>query len=158
MSIAPIVRTVQVKAPPPRAFELFAKRMEDWWPKGRTIGKNPHVAIVVEPGAGGRWFERDADGQETHWGKVLVWEPPTRLLLAWQINSQWTHDPDLVTEVELTFAAAEGGGTLVTLEHRNLERFGADAARHAELLGGGWPGFLAQFAQYADEKLADAQT
>jgi uncharacterized protein YndB with AHSA1/START domain len=158
MSIAPIVRTVQVKASPPRAFALFATRMEDWWPKGRTIGKNPHVAIVVEPGAGGRWFERDADGQETHWGKVLAWEPPTRLLLAWQINSQWTHDPDLVTEVELTFAPAEGGGTLVTLEHRNLERFGADAARHAELLGGGWPGFLAQFAQYADEKFADAQT
>ena len=150
MSIAPIIRTVQVKAAPGRAFELFATHMERWWPKGRTIGKNPHAAIVIEPRPGGEWFERDADGNKTHWGKVLAWEPPARLLLGWQINTQWGFDPNLVTEVELTFVAAEGGGTLVTLEHRNLERFGTDAARHAEKLGGGWPTHLAQFADYAD--------
>jgi uncharacterized protein YndB with AHSA1/START domain len=152
MSIAPILRTVQVKAAPARAFELFAGHMEQWWPIGRTIGQNPHVAIVVEPRAGGLWFERDDDGHETRWGKVLAWEPPTRLLLAWQINTQWTYDADFQTEVELTFAPADGGGTLVTLEHRDLERFGADAASHAELLRGGWPGLLAGFAQHADSQ------
>ena len=150
MTIAPIVRTVRVKAAPDRAFTLFATRMEDWWPKGRTIGKTPHVAIVVEPKAGGQWFERDAQGEETHWGRVLAWEPPARLLLAWQIGATWTYDPALVTEVELTFAPTDDGGTLVTLEHRNLEKFGADADRHAGLLGGGWPGYLAEFAKYAD--------
>jgi uncharacterized protein YndB with AHSA1/START domain len=153
MSIAPIVRTVQVKAAPARAFDLFATQMEHWWPKGRTIGKSPHVAIIVEPRAGGRWFERDADGNETRWGKVLAWEPPSRLLLGWQIDCQWGYDPDILTEVELTFAPAEGGGTLVTLEHRNLERFGADAARHAEKLRGGWPAHLADFVRYADSNL-----
>jgi uncharacterized protein YndB with AHSA1/START domain len=152
MSIAPITRAVQVKADPARAFELFATRMADWWPKGGTIGKTPHVAIVVEPRTGGQWFERDADGKETHWGKVLAWEPPSRLLLAWQINSQWTFDPDFITEVELTFAPA-GGGTLVTLEHRDLERFGADAARHAEMLNGGWPTYLGHFVDFADRHL-----
>ena len=150
MSIAPIVRTVRVKPDPARAFDLFARHMEAWWPKGRTIGHNPHAAIVIEPRAGGRWFERDADGRETDWGKVLAFEPPARLLLAWQIDAQWRHDPDLVTEVELTFAPAEGGGTLVTLEHRNLERFGTDAARHAEILRGGWPTHVDDFARYAD--------
>jgi uncharacterized protein YndB with AHSA1/START domain len=150
MSIAPIVRTVEVKAPPARAFELFATRMGDWWPRGRTVGKNPHAAIVVEPHAGGRWFERDADGEECHWGKVLAWEPPSRLLLGWQLTTAWAYDADFVTEVELTFAPAEGGGTLVTLEHRDLERFGADAERHAASLGGGWPTLLADFARFAD--------
>jgi uncharacterized protein YndB with AHSA1/START domain len=150
MSIAPIVRTVQVKAAPGRAFDLFATHMEQWWPKGRTVGKNPHVAIVLEPRVGGQWFERDAAGNETHWGKVLAWDPPSRLLLGWQLNSQWTYDPEMLTEVELTFVPAEGGGTLVTLEHRNLERFGADAAKHAETLSGGWPTRLADFAHYAD--------
>jgi len=150
MSIAPIVRTVEVKATPARAFELFAARMAAWWPRGKTIGKKPHVTVVMEPHAGGRWFERDAEGTETHWGKVLAWEPPGRLLLAWQINSQWAFDPDFLTEVELTFAPAAGGGTLVTLEHRDLERFGADAAAHAATLDGGWPTLLGGFAQYAD--------
>jgi uncharacterized protein YndB with AHSA1/START domain len=149
MSIIPIVCKVQVEAAPAQAFQLFATHMKHWWPKGRTIGKAPHVAIIVEPRAGGQWFERDAEGNETHWGKVLAWEPPSRLLLAWQINSQWAYDPNFLTEVELTFVPAEGGGTLVTLEHRNLERFGPDAARHAEKLRGGWPTHLADFAQYA---------
>jgi uncharacterized protein YndB with AHSA1/START domain len=150
MSIAPIVHTVQVKAAPARAFDLFTAHMGAWWPKGRTVAKNPHAAIVVEPRPGGQWLERDADGNETRWGKVLAWEPPSRLVLAWQLNCDWGYDADLLTEVELTFAPAEGGGTLVTLEHRNLERFGADAARHAEKIRGGWPTRLAEFAQYAE--------
>jgi uncharacterized protein YndB with AHSA1/START domain len=150
MTIAPIVRKVTVKASPARAFELFCAHMERWWPAGRTVGKQPHVAIVMEPRPGGRWFERDADGVETHWGKVLAWEPPSRLLLAWQLNSQWQYDPQFLTEVELAFAPADGGGTLVTLEHRDLERFGADAEKFAEQLGNGWPRFLADFSGYAD--------
>lgn len=149
MSIMPIVQTVQVKATPARAFELFATRMGDWWPKGKTIGKAPHVAIVVEPKAEGRWFERDADGNETQWGKVLAWEPPARLLLGWQLNTEWRYDPDFLTEVELSFAPAEGGGTLVTLEHRNLERFGTDAEARRKSLDGGWPTMLGAFADYA---------
>lgn len=152
MTIAPIRHSVQVKAPPARAFELFALNMGRWWPQGQTIAKNPHAAIVVEPRAGGAWFERDAEGRETRWGKVLAWEPPARLLLGWQLTCEWGYDPDLLTEVELTFAPADGGGTLVTLEHRNLERFGADAARHVEKIRGGWPKKLAEFAEYADAR------
>jgi hypothetical protein len=54
MSIAPIVHSVDVRAAPARAFELFAGRMGDWWPRGRTIGAGPHAEIVVEPREGGR--------------------------------------------------------------------------------------------------------
>jgi uncharacterized protein YndB with AHSA1/START domain len=146
--IAPIIRTVQVKAPPPRAFELFTRHMGKWWGKG--IGKNPPVDVIIEPRVGGRWYERDADGNEAHWGKVLAWQPPGRLLLAWQITCEWGYDPQLLTELELTFAASADGGTLVTLEHRNLERFGTDAARHVERLNGGWPTKLATFVAFAD--------
>jgi uncharacterized protein YndB with AHSA1/START domain len=85
MSIAPIVRSVVVKAEPARAFELFTTRIQDWWLLGNaTIGRQPAVAVVLEPRVDGRWFERDAQGHETQWGKVLAWEPPHRLLLAWQ--------------------------------------------------------------------------
>jgi hypothetical protein len=78
---------VRVKADPARTFHLFVNRMEAWWPHGRTIGKNPHVAILLEQKPGGRWFERDADANETNWGKVLDWNPPRRLLLGWQVNT-----------------------------------------------------------------------
>ena len=151
MTITPIVHTIRVKAAPGRAFELFTARIGDWWPKGKTIGK-PHAAIMIEPRANGRWFERDGDGHETNWGKVLAWEPPSRLLLGWQINSKWAYEPNLLTEVELTFAPADGGGTLVRLEHRYLERFGTDALPHVEKLNGGWPTRLAEFAGFADRQ------
>ena len=150
MTIAPVVKSVTVKTSPERAFELFTGQMARWWPVGQTVGKSPHVAIVVEPSTGGRWFERDAVGAECEWGKVLVWEPPTRVLLAWQLNSRFAYDPEFLTEVELTFAPAEGGGAIVTLEHRNLERFGDDAEKVAAQIDVGWPRHLAEFAGYAD--------
>ena len=81
MSIAPIVCKVMVNAPPNRAFEIFTGQMAKWWPSGRTVGDKPHVAIVIEPTSGGRWFETDADGTETNWGKVLKWEPPSLVVL-----------------------------------------------------------------------------
>jgi uncharacterized protein YndB with AHSA1/START domain len=151
MSIAPVVKSVTVKASPERAFELFTGQMGRWWPVGKTIGKSPHVAVVVEPRAGGRWFERDAAGLETNWGKVLAWEPPKRVLLGWQLNSQFAYDPEFLTEVELTFTPA-AGGAIVTLEHRNLERFGDDAEKVAAQINMGWPKFLAEFAAYADDQ------
>jgi hypothetical protein len=150
MSIAPIIQSVRVKAAPARAFDLFATHISDWWPRGKTLGKRPHAAIVLEPHPGGRWFERDAAGHETQWGKVLAWQPPGRLLLAWQISRDFAYDPDLVTEVELTFAPAEGGGTLVKLEHRNLERFGTEVEDFVTKIRGGWPSRLGDFAAYAD--------
>jgi uncharacterized protein YndB with AHSA1/START domain len=148
--IAPIVATVETKAPPERAFAVFTGSMGAWWPKGMTIGAREHAEVVVEPRPGGRWFERDAEGVETDWGRVVAWEPPGRLLLAWRINSRWAYDPGFETAVELRFEPAAGGGTRVTLEHRDLERFGADAAAHLERLRGGWPGLMRGFAALAD--------
>ena len=150
MTIAPIKRSIHTKATLPRAFEIFTGQIGRWWPRGSGIGASPLVEMVLEPGVGGRWFERDAEGQETQWGRVLVWQPPERLVLAWQLNREKRFDPDLITEVELTFTAADGGGTDVTLEHRNLERFGQDGAQWLSSIGGGWSQKLGQFAAFAD--------
>lgn len=150
MTIQPIVRVVEVKAPPAKAFALFAARMGTWWPAGKTPGKLPFADIVIEPRSGGRWFERDAEEGETIWGTVLDWSPPRRLLLGWQLDSSFEYDPGFMTEVELPFADAPGGGSTVTLEHRDLETFGADADRIAALLGGGWASRLADYAAHAN--------
>ncbi|HWJ38049.1 MAG TPA: SRPBCC family protein [Sphingomicrobium sp.] len=149
MSIAPIVQSVFVKLPPDRTFEAFSSRMGDWWPRGKTIGKNPHSTVVMEPRAGGRWYEADEAGTQCDWGKVIDWEPPHRLLLAWQLDASFTYDPGFETEVLITFVP-EGTGTRVTLEHRHLERFGPSAERVAAQLAGGWPSRLQNFVEFAD--------
>ncbi|MES1973883.1 MAG: SRPBCC family protein [Pseudomonadota bacterium] len=149
MSIAPIVHSVTVRLSQQQAFDVFATQMGRWWKPGMTIGASLHADIVIEPEPGGRWFERDADGIETDWGKVIDWNPPQRLLLGWQLDASFTFDPDLVTEVEIRFDGQDDGSTQVTLEHRRLERFGPSAQKVAESLRGGWPGLMQLFADFA---------
>ena len=83
--------------------------------------------------------------------KVLVWERPHRLVLAWQLTSAWQYDPSFVTELEVTFTPDGANRTLVTLEHRNLERFEDAAAKTKKALSSndGWPLFLSRFTAEA---------
>lgn len=144
-------KTITVAATPERAFRVFTEQMSSWWPlASHHIGKADAKAAVVEPFVGGRWFERGVDGSECEWGKVLVWDPPKRVVLAWQISGDWQHDPTLDTEVDVRFVA-EGKGTRVELEHRKLGAFGprAEEMRGVFESEGGWTGLLAAFAAAA---------
>lgn len=151
MSIAPVVRSVQVAVPPARAFELFTGQMGRWWPEAHHIGAKPFAAIHIEPHVGGRWYEADADGGECPWGKVLEWEPPHRAVLGWQLNAKFEYDPDFLTQVELTFLAHEGG-TLMTLTHHNMQRFGEAAPMLAPAMSEGWGQIIGEFQKLANEE------
>lgn len=151
MTIAPVRAQVEVRQPPEQAFALFTGHMGEWWREG-TPGDNPMVAITLEPFPGGRWFETDAAGAETQWGKIVEWEPPARVLLIWEMNARFKYDPAVVTEIEITFTRTAAGGTRVDLEHRKLEAYGADAERLAGSISQGWPKQLAGFVQFANEE------
>jgi uncharacterized protein YndB with AHSA1/START domain len=143
---APVRRSVHVNAPPAKAFEVFTAGMTRWWLPSHKLGKSALKEVVMEPHEGGRWYERSEDGSECNWGKVLVWEPPGRLVLAWQISANWVYEPCLVTEVEVRFIE-DGGGTRVELEHRDLDRYGAQEAQQRATFESpaGWSGLLAAF-------------
>jgi hypothetical protein len=144
-------RSVSVPLSPERAFELFTARMTEFWPAEHSIGTSAIAEVVVEPRVGGRWYERGVDGAECDWGRVAEWEPPDKVVLLWQIGANWKFDPDLTTEVELTFTAEEPGRTRVDLRHRHLERYGDQAEQMRAVFDspGGWPGTLAAFAELA---------
>jgi uncharacterized protein YndB with AHSA1/START domain len=150
---APIRKSLVVKATPARAFEVFTARMVRWWRPENHIGKTPLKDVVVEPKAGGRWYEVGEDGAICVWGKVLAWEPPKRLVLAWQLTADYQYDPNLVTEVEVRFIP-EGQATRVEFEHRNLERYGdrANDVRGVFESDGGWTGMLNTFAREAERR------
>ena len=156
MNIAPIRRSVVVKLPPARAFDVFTKDIGRWWPKHMALGSSPVATVILESRVGGRWFQRAQDGVETDWGDVLAWEPPRRLLLAWRIDASFKYDPVLLTEVEITFTP-ENGGTRVLLEHRKLEALGDGAERAAGELDAGWPTPLRHLADYIDAELGNAE-
>jgi uncharacterized protein YndB with AHSA1/START domain len=148
---SPVRKSIFVNASPDHAFDVFTSGIGRWWPKSHKIGPADLDRPVIEPRSGGRWYELDVDGSQCEIGRVAIWEPPARLVLIWQLTPDFTYDPELVTEVEVTFAP-EGTGTRVDLEHRHLERMGdkADAMRETVSGPGGWPGLLELFAGTAE--------
>jgi uncharacterized protein YndB with AHSA1/START domain len=155
VTIAPVRKTLTVKASPARAFEVFTAAQSRWWPPSHTILKSPFKAAVIEPRAGGRWYHLGEDGSTCDTGFVRVWEPPSRLVLVWQLDAQWRYDKDLDTEVEVNFVPegpSEGNVTRVTLEHRHIERMrdGAETARAAVDGPSGWTGILEEFRKSVD--------
>jgi uncharacterized protein YndB with AHSA1/START domain len=149
MTKAAVTKSVTVEAPVDKAFRVFTDGIDRWWFRQHHIGASELQEVVLEPRAGGRWYEVGIDGTECPWGHVLAWDPPHRLVLAWQIDSAWHFDPDLITEVEVRFAADGPDRTVVELEHRDLERFGdaSETMRTGFDSAGGWQGLLGAFAQ-----------
>lgn len=148
--IPAVRRAIRVEAPVERAFHVFTAQMASWWPVDtHHIAEKPLEEIVIEERAGGRWFERAADGNECDWGTVRAWEPPTRVVFGWHLTERWEFDPDQAnaSEVEIRFVP-DGSGTRVEVEHRGFERHGEGgpvvaAAVDAE---GGWGTLLTRYA------------
>jgi len=147
IKLAPVRKQIIVEASPQRAFEVFTAGFGGWWPPGHHIGVADYKDAVIEPRVGGRWYEIGHNGSECDWGDVLVWNPPERLVLAWRLSADWKYQKDLLTELEVRFTA-EGPRTLVELEHRKLENWGAGAEQAHTAIDGdrGWSGLLEMYA------------
>ena len=87
VTIAPVRKSIRVNANQAHAFEVFTSGLGRWWPRTHTIGKPPMQTAVLEPRLGGRWYELSEDGSQADVGKVLVWEPPERFVISWDLNS-----------------------------------------------------------------------
>lgn len=149
-STSPMVieRVVTVPASAERAFAVFTDGMGMWWPSQYTWAQEDLDDILIEPREGGRALERDADGTEREWGRVLAVEPPHRLVFSWQIAPDRSYEPDPArsSEVEVRFVPQGQTTTRVELEHRAFERHGEHAAAYREGLDAGWDELLAAYA------------
>ena len=147
-SVEPVRKSVVVTTSPEQAFRVFTEGIDRWWPSEHNIGTSPLKRAILEPRSGGRWYAVCEDGSECDTGKVLTWDPPRRLVLAWQITAQWKYDPSFLTEVEVSFTPEGPKRTRVDLEHRNLERYGAEAIELRKSIDspGGWGQMLETFA------------
>lgn len=151
----PVRKTITVKTNPERAFKVFTEGIDTWWPRSHHIGKSPMTKAVIEGRPGGRCYSEQEDGTECNWGSVLIWEPPHRFVMAWQITTAWGYEADLekASEVEVRFTPERDGSTRVDLEHRYFERHGDgwEGMRTSVDSSGGWGGLLDLFAAKAAE-------
>lgn len=152
---APVRKSVTVNASVDRAFAVFTADFDSWWPRSHHIGASPMKKAIVEGHLHGRCYSEQVDGTECDWGTVRVWDPPHRLVIAWQINGEWKYEPDLSksSEVEVRFTQELDGRTLVVLEHQHLDRVGnaANAVRSMLDSPGGWGGTLALYGDRVRE-------
>jgi uncharacterized protein YndB with AHSA1/START domain len=141
--IQPVVVAIDVRRGIEEAFRVFTAEIGGWWPVASHAVEPDRVeTVVLEGRVGGRLYERWRDGGESDWGRVVVWEPPSRLVLSWSPNPERS----ATTEVEVRFTALEPDHTRVELEHRGWERLGGEAAQARAGYVGGWPIVLDAFA------------
>jgi hypothetical protein len=142
--------TTVVAVGPAAAFEVFTAEVDAWWRRGPMyrFRADRSGTMRFEPGVGGRLLEvYDAEaGDAYEVGRVLVWEPASRLVFTWRGVA---FAPGQRTEVEVRFEAVEHG-TRVTLEHRGWDclpeghpaRHGLAGPAFTRMIGQWWAGLL----------------
>ena len=147
---AVVRREIVVEAPIERAFTVFTERFGDFKPPEHNLLGVAIAETVFEPKAGGHIYDRGVDGSECRWARILVFEPPDRVVFSWDISPQWQieTDPDNASEVEVTFVAETAHRTRVELEHRHLDRHGPGwpALSDGVASDAGWPLYLTRYA------------
>ncbi len=146
------IRTsIVVEAPIERAFSVFTADIGSWWDPNHHILEAELAEMVFEPREGGHVYDRGMDGSECRWARVLAYDPPNRLVITWDINTQWQLETNLekTSEVEVRFVSEAPERTRVELEHRNLDRHGDGWERMRDAVGSpdGWGAGLRAFAR-----------
>jgi uncharacterized protein YndB with AHSA1/START domain len=143
-------RQIVVDAPVEQAFRVFTEQFGAFKPPEHNLLASPIAETVFEPRVGGSIYDRGTDGSECHWARVLVYEPPARVVFSWDIGPTWQveTEPENTSEVEVHFIAEGPQRTRVELEHRNLDRHGPGWEAVAGGVGHdqGWPLYLARYA------------
>jgi uncharacterized protein YndB with AHSA1/START domain len=144
-------KEVVVPVPAERAFAAFTDRIGEFKPPEHNLLGAPIAETVFEPKVGGNILDRAIDGTECRWARVLVYEPPTRLVFSWDISPRWEleSDPDRTSEVEVRFVPDTAERTRVVLEHRHIDRHGSgwEAVRDGVDGDQGWPLYLTRYRE-----------
>lgn len=142
---------VIVEAPIERAFAVFTGQFGDFKPPEHNLLGVEIAETVFEPHVGGYLFDRGVDGGECRWARVLIYEPPHRVVLSWNISPRWQieTDPANVSEWEARFVEETPGRTRVEIEHRHLDRHGDGWQGVREGVDGerGWPLYLQRYSR-----------
>lgn len=150
----PIVKTITVSCTPARAFEIFAARMEAWWPLDShsvSAGAGHRTrSVAVEPKVGGRVIETMFDGWQSDWGVVLDYVPGARLSMSWHPGTA----PEHATRVDVVFEPLEDGTTRVTLTHSGWDALDDQGQTRRRSYDGGWETVLGEHFGSACQTLA----
>jgi uncharacterized protein YndB with AHSA1/START domain len=140
-ALAPVIKEVGVPLDQRRAFELFTRRIGEWWPLAtHSVEGDRALGCAFEERAGGRLYEIGPDGAEHTWGTVQTWDAPRGLTMTWHAG----RGPETAQLLEVTFTPSEQG-TTVRLVHSGWEALGEEAAQERANYEPGWDYVLSFF-------------
>ena len=144
--IEAVRKTVTVDCAVEEAFRVFTAGAQSWWPtESHSIYGSEVREIVFEEHEGGEVYEVSAGGEKGHWATVVSWDPPNRLVLAWNILGR----EQVGTELEIRFLP-DGDSTRVELEHRGWDALVEAAEEKRDSYDTGWDYVLVCFAKRGD--------
>ena len=151
-SAATTVRhSIVVEASIEEAFRVFTEDFGRFKPPEHNLLGADILETVFEPRVGGHVFDRGVDGSVCRWARVLIFEPPKRVVISWDISPYWEieTDPARTSEVEVRFQPESPTKTRVNLEHRHLDRHaeGWEGVRDGVDSDQGWPLYLHRYAE-----------
>ena len=145
-----VLASIVVQVPQERAFDAFTAEIGTWWPPDHHILQTELAGMVFERRVGGHVYDRGIDGSECRWARVLEYDRPSHFVISWDINLAWQieTDPGRTSEIEVRCVAEGPTRTLVTLEHRHLDRHGDGWQAMRDAVGSpeGWPRGLERYA------------
>jgi uncharacterized protein YndB with AHSA1/START domain len=139
--IEAVRKAVTVDCTVEEAFRIFTADAQTWWPTAtHSIHGDKVTRIVFEEREGGEVYEAAEGGKQGHWARVVTWDPPHRLVLAWNVLEA---EP-VPTVVEVTFETVDGK-TRVELEHRGWEALLEGGAEKRANYDTGWDAVLGAY-------------
>ena len=145
ISPSPIRCSTIVRSDRTHTFDVFVRRLGEWWPlRPYSLSQDHVVGVTFTTQLGGRIYETRDDGSTATWGHVIVWEPPKRFAMTWDVLAGGT-------EVEVSFRSLGPALTRVDLEHRGWEHLSEHQLRTAvDGYRTGWAAILADFTAAAE--------
>ena len=138
MAIEPVSVEVRVPLLVEDAFDLFTRRIGEWWPLAYTFAGSRTETVAV-------------DERETSWGEIRAWRAPDMFTAAFAVSpTRSPEPPGQASEVTITFEP-DGLYTRVSVHHHDWERHGpqAQAMRDGMASDQGWPVILAEYLRAA---------
>lgn len=129
-----VVQRLDIAAPPAAVYALLVD------PAGFVTWMSETAELDPRPGGRIRWTHANGDSCS---GEYVELVPDRRVVFTYGWERAEVAIPPGSTTVEIDLEPAAGGGTRLTLVHRGLEPFAADA--HA----GGWVHYLTRLATAA---------
>lgn len=140
------------------AFRIYTERSAEWLPPEHTFIRDPQ-SITMESWAGGRFYERGADGAEVTRGMITEWAPPGRLAVTWRIGPGWqpVFDDEHASVIVAEFNPVGADATEVVLTYTHLDRHGEMAGLIRSAISNPGPvNTLQRYAEVVARHAADA--